>query len=249
MQISDRLKLVVHFVNPCNAAADIGTDHAYVPIALVKANIVKRAFALDINKGPLERARKHIEEENLSERIEVRQSNGLDALCKNEADTIIIAGMGGELIVNILKKGEEVVKTAKELILSPHSEVFLVRKYLVENGYGIIKEQMICDAGKYYTVLKAVRVEQGEDYCEEDYLYGKRLIEAGDVVLKEYLVWKRKKQTQILAQLGRNSRESARQRREELQKDKELIDKVLRRMEEKNGIERAANEYEIEERI
>jgi len=236
MQISDRLRLVASFVAPCESAADIGTDHAYVPIALIKAETVQRAFALDINRGPLERARKHIEEENLLDRITVRQSDGLDALCENEADSVIIAGMGGELIVNILKKGERVAKTAKELILSPHSEVFLVRKYLVENGYEIVKEQMIFDAGKYYTVLKAVRGSQErygrkEDYDETEYLYGKRLIETKDAVLKKYLEWKRKQHMQILARLEGNIRESAKQRRNELLREMKLIHEALKRME------------------
>ncbi len=217
MQISDRLKLVISFVAPCGAAADIGTDHAYVPITLVKAKTVKRAFALDINRGPLERARKHIEEENLSEWIETRQSDGLEALCENEADSIIIAGMGGELIANILEKGEKVVKTAKELVLSPHSEVFLVRKYLVKNGYQIVREQMIFDMGKYYTVLKAVRKNQKnnrtDSYDEMDYLYGKK-----------------RQQMQILQQLEGNTKEAAAQRREELQRDTKLIDEVFKKM-------------------
>lgn len=247
MQISDRLKLVISFVAPCETAADIGTDHAYVPIELVKTKRVKHAFALDINRGPLERAKKHIEEENLSEWIETRQSDGLEALCENEADSIIIAGMGGELIVNILKKGERVVKTAKELILSPHSEVFLVRKYLIKNGYKIIREQMIFDAGKYYTILKAVRedckihnrnedntikdsIREVDGYSELDYLYGKQLIEQKDAVLKEYLKWKKKQQIQILEQLEGNIGDAAKQRRQELQRDTRLIDQVLKRI-------------------
>ena len=239
MQISDRLKLVISFVAPCETAADIGTDHAYVPIALVKAKTVKRAFALDINKGPLERARKHIEQENLSECIETRQSDGLEALCENEADSIIISGMGGELTVNILERGEKVVKTAKELVLSPHSEVFLVRKYLVKNGYEIVKEKMIFDMGKYYTVLKAVKINQKnniidnkilDNYDQKDYLYGKKLIEEKDAVLKEYLEWKKKQQTQILEQLEGNTKRAATQRRKELRRDIRLINEVLKKM-------------------
>ncbi len=240
MQLSDRLKLVISFVGPCRTAADIGTDHAYVPIELVKTKRVKHAFALDINKGPLERAKKHIQAENLSEWIETRQSDGLEALCENEADSIIIAGMGGELIVNILKKGERVIKTARELVLSPHSEIFLVRKYLIKNGYDIIREQMIFDTGKYYTVLKAVQnnckmcnktKDCADDYSETDYLYGKRLIQQKDFVLKEYLEWKKRQQLQILEQLEGNVKETVGQRRQELQRDIKLIDQVLERIE------------------
>ena len=91
MQISDRLKLVVSFVEPCKSVADIGTDHGYVPIALVKQNTVNRAYAMDINAGPLERAEMHIREEGLEEKIEVRQSDGLENLKENEAETVIIS--------------------------------------------------------------------------------------------------------------------------------------------------------------
>lgn len=234
MQRSDRLKLVISFVSPCETAADIGTDHAYVPIELVKSGIVKKAYAMDIHMGPLERAKEHIRAENLSEFIEVRQSDGLDNLCENEADAVIIAGMGGELTVNILERGKKVLETVKELILSPHSEVFLVRKYLIENGYKIVKEKMICDAGKYYTVMKAVKAHKSREEEYEDeiyYLYGKLLIEERDSVLKEYLVQKRRKKEQILAGLELNSGESARNRKAQIRREADDIDRALRKME------------------
>lgn len=234
MQISNRLKLVISFVSPCGAVADIGTDHAYVPIELVKSGIVKRAYAMDIHTGPLERAEEHIKAEKLSEFIEVRQSDGLDNLGENEADSIIIAGMGGELTVNILERGKKILETVKELILSPHSEVFLVRKYLIKNGYEIVKEKMICDAGKYYTVIRAVKAHKSCEKEYEDeiyYLYGKLLIEERDSVLREYLVWKRRKKEQVLAGLEGHLGESARKRRSQIRLEADCIDRALRRME------------------
>mgnify|MGYP000034245510 CR=1 FL=1 len=98
--------------------ADIGTDHAYVPIALVQRQKIKGAIAMDINEGPLARAQEHIRAARLEEYIQTRLSDGAEALLPNEADSILIAGMGGELILHILTEGESVCSTAKELICS-----------------------------------------------------------------------------------------------------------------------------------
>ena len=110
--------------------ADIGTDHAYVPIALVQRQKIKGAIAMDINEGPLARAQEHIRAARLEEYIQTRLSDGAEALLPNEADSILIAGMGGELILHILTEGESVCSTAKELILQPQSEIHKVREYL-----------------------------------------------------------------------------------------------------------------------
>ena len=110
--------------------ADIGTDHAYVPIALVQRQKIKGAIAMDINEGPLARAQEHIRAARLEKYIQTRLSDGAEALLPNEADSILIAGMGGELILHILTEGELVCSTAKELILQPQSEIHKVREYL-----------------------------------------------------------------------------------------------------------------------
>ena len=98
MQISKRLRTVASFVTEGNSIADIGTDHAYVPIFLAKEGKITKALAMDIKKGPLERAKTHIQKQGLSDMIEVRLSDGLSAFQKGEAETIIISGMGGALL-------------------------------------------------------------------------------------------------------------------------------------------------------
>ena len=218
MQISDRLKLVADFVDSCQSVADVGTDHGYVPITLVKEGKVKRAYAMDINKGPLERAKEHIAEEGLSAQIETRLSDGLEKLEENEADTVVIAGMGGELTVKILQRREQVLKTVKTLVLSPHSEVFLVREYLWKKGYKIVREEMIVDAGKYYTVMKA-EWQNGtpeQPYKHEEYMYGRLLIQEKSPVLRRYLEEKKEKFSQILAGLQKQNSEGSRIRSEEI---------------------------------
>ena len=110
-----------------SSLADVGTDHGYIPIALVQTGKVSRAIAMDINKGPLERAALHIREQHLEDRITTRLSDGMTALKEGEADTVLIAGMGGALTVHILEGGAHCLASVKELILQPQSEIWLVR--------------------------------------------------------------------------------------------------------------------------
>ena len=115
---------------PLDVVADIGCDHGFVPIYLVKQLISPKAIAMDIGKGPLQRAAGHIQESGLEDRIETRLSNGMEQLKIGEVDTVILSGIGGPLMIQILEAGKEVVQSLKELVLSPQSEVEEVRRYL-----------------------------------------------------------------------------------------------------------------------
>ena len=188
--------------------ADIGTDHAYVPIALVQRQKIKGAIAMDINEGPLARAQEHIRAARLEEYIQTRLSDGAEALLPNEADSILIAGMGGELILHILTEGESVCSTAKELILQPQSEIHKVREYLRRHQYKIEDEDMVCEEGKYYPMMRAVKTEQDETWnrlndqtiavCD---IYGPLLLRNGNPVLRRFLVRQHGQLTQILQTL------------------------------------------------
>ncbi len=226
MQLSKRLQKVASFVTEGNVLADIGTDHGYIPIYLVKNGICPSAYAMDINKGPLERAKEHIENEGLQEKIVTRLSDGLDKLCALEADTVLIAGMGGALIIDILKRGKDVLSGVKELVLSPHSEWEEVRAFILENGYVIIREEMLIDADKYYVIIKAVK-GAGRSYSDRELKYGKLLIESKDKVLKQYLSIQKDKYIQILKRLEVQNSEKAEDRAEKIQKELECVEKVL----------------------
>ena len=134
IKLSKRMKAAASMVTTGNVLADIGTDHGYVPIALVQRGRIPSAIAMDINKGPLEKAREHIVMCNLQDKIETRLSDGTKALTVGEADSILIAGMGGELVLHILREGEAVCHSAKELVLQPQSELEKVRRLLKECG-------------------------------------------------------------------------------------------------------------------
>lgn len=195
MQLSKRLQAVADLVSPGSRVADVGCDHAYISIYLAENKISSSIIAMDINKGPLERARANIEKFGYSHLISTRLSDGLSKLSPGEADSIVIAGMGGPLMVEILSRGKEIIMAAKELILQPQSEIYKVREFLQESEFIIIEENMVIDEGKYYFVMKAVQAEsctKPDAYRlskREHFHYGRLLLEGRHPVLKSYLLW------------------------------------------------------------
>lgn len=155
MELSIRLKTVAQAVTKGNRVADVGTDHGYVPIYLVKNNLSPGGIAMDVNKGPLEKAQEHIREEKLGGKIAARLGNGLAPLEPEETDTVVIAGMGGDLICKILKAKPEFLTGGKEFVLQPQSEWFKVRQLLKEYHYQIEKEWFLKEEDKYYVIIKA----------------------------------------------------------------------------------------------
>jgi len=154
MIISNRLSKVANLVTIGNRVADIGCDHAYTSIYLIKNKISSKIIAMDINQGPLDRALENIKKYQYNKYIETRLSNGLDKLKKDEVDTILISGMGGNLIVDILDKNLDTVYKVKELILQPQSDIYKVREYIKRIGFMIIDEDILIDEDKYYNIIK-----------------------------------------------------------------------------------------------
>ena len=154
MQLSQRLSSVASMVTAGNCLADVGTDHGYVPIYLYERNIIPRAIAMDVNKGPLERAALHIAESGMKEAIETRLSDGLTALKPGEADSVVIAGMGGELIANILEAAPWTKDPCYTLILQPQSSGNDLRRRLCQMGYAIETEALEEEGGYLYNLLK-----------------------------------------------------------------------------------------------
>lgn len=171
MQLSKRLRAVADLVPGGTVLADVGTDHAYIPIALVEEGKIPRALAMDINQGPLTRAEENIKAHGLEEKIETRLSDGLEKMKKGEADTVLIAGMGGLLTVRILSSKREVLGGAT-LVLQPQSDLPSVRGWLAEEGYAITAEDLVLEDGKYYQMMRAQKcgeMSEAKDwnYCLE----------------------------------------------------------------------------------
>lgn len=200
MQLSKRLEAVAGLVTKGNRLADIGCDHAHVSISLAQKGSIPSGIAMDINAGPLERARENICHYGLSGRLETRRSDGAKELACGEADTILISGMGGGLIVKILSESQEAVISARELVLQPQSEIGSVRHCIHTLGFCIVEEFMLAEDGKRYTGMKAIKGQ--ERYGREIfYRYGKLLLEGQNCVLKEFLEYKKKRYESVAKEL------------------------------------------------
>ena len=154
MELSKRLQAVADLVSNGVTVADVGTDHGYIPIYLVESGKNKCAIAMDINRGPLDRAEAHIRMHGLGEQIKTRLSDGVQKLQIGECDCVIVAGMGGGLVIKIMEDGEEIFRNLTEFILQPQSEIAKVRQYLCEHNYRIIAEDMVLEDGKFYPMMK-----------------------------------------------------------------------------------------------
>lgn len=150
-----RLSLCAEMVREGSRLADIGTDHGYLPIHLCLTDKIPSALACDINPLPLRSAEENIVKYHLSGRIVTRLSDGLNKVREDEADDIVIAGMGGELIRDILAAAPWVRNSSKQLVLQPMTHHEDLVKWLYENGFNILRQKAVCDEGKYYTVLCA----------------------------------------------------------------------------------------------
>lgn len=222
MQLSKRLLAVSEMVTSNSRLADIGTDHGYIPIYLIENKRIPRAIAMDVNKGPLNRAKENIELHGLGEYIETRLSDGAAALHSGEADAVVIAGMGGGLVIKILTEGSEVLESVKELILQPQSELAFVRRHLQDNHYAVIEENMILDDGKYYPMMKVIHGKM--DYEREiDFKYGKLLLEQKNQCLKSFLDKEERTYEKVLETLRGNDGEHAKQRIAEVEHELECI--------------------------
>jgi len=208
VRLSERLTVIASMVRKGASVADIGTDHAYLPVALLSEKRISHAIAMDVRKGPLSHAETDVRQAGLSDSIECRLSDGFDALSAGEADTAVIAGMGGILITDILRRGEKIVRTLDELILEPQSEPDRVRRCLSDLGFLIDCERMVREENKFYPVIHCVNGEKLSDEertsdrffraaAEEEWLYGPCLLARRDPVLYDCL----KKQEKVYTEL------------------------------------------------
>jgi len=182
--LSPRLLAVANLVPKCSVVADIGTDHAYVPIYLIEHGRACFAIASDVVEGPAMRAKENIAKHNLCDKIDVRIGNGLEKV--ENADVIIIAGMGGKLICDIISESRPIIDTVQMLILQPMTAIYDVRRYLHINNFTITDEHLAQEDEKIYNVMA---VKSGSEIIEDDIYYhlGKRLFENNDKLLKKYI--------------------------------------------------------------
>lgn len=153
IKLSNRLSTAAAFIAEGASVADIGTDHGYLPVFLAQTGKVRRILASDVNKGPLEHARDSARSYGVEDRIEFILANGLDGIGQDAADTVVLAGMGGETIISILEKAPWTLKSHIRLILQPQTKINELESWLKDNGYTILDAALACDEGRIYEVL------------------------------------------------------------------------------------------------
>lgn len=243
MELSNRLQAIVNFVTPGNRVADVGCDHGFVSIYLFREKIAPKVYAMDLRPGPLARAKEHIESYGYDHYIETRLSDGITALEKGEAETLICAGMGGRLMAKILSDGYEKVMEIKELILQPQSDLAFFREYLRTHKLIIIAEDMVKEDGKFYPMMKVVPASfakneglggeteicipgLGERQQAIKDAYGPFLLAEKHPVLQEYLEVLKTRNQEILSNLS-GGNEKAALRREEIEQELSDIEMCL----------------------
>lgn len=170
--LGPRLCSAIPFLQSGEIVADIGTDHAYLPILLVREGIARHAVACDIGTGPIERAREHIRAAGMEEKIDTLQTDGLHGVERWEPTAILIFGMGGELIVKILSETAWVKTGRIRLILQPMSHAEILRAWLRDNGFAITGETVTKEK-HFYQTLCATYQGVGEDYTAAELAVGK----------------------------------------------------------------------------
>lgn len=218
MKLSNRMIAITNFIPQNSIVADIGTDHGFIPMFLIDNKISKKVIATDISQGSLDKTIGYIEEFKYEGLIEARLGNGLEVIKPFEVDTVVIAGMGGLLIRDILEKDIDLTHSFNNFIFQPMVASSDLREYLLKNGFMIIDEDLIKEDGKFYEVIFAKR---GKAIVEEGiYLeIGKKLIKKRHPLLKEFLQDKIDMLRNILKSLEDKDSEKIKIRCEELEKN------------------------------
>ena len=212
MELSIRLQMNVDLVPEGSSVADIGCDHGYGAIYLAEEKKCVRVIAMDVKQGPLDMAEKNISRTGLSDIIECRLSNGMEKLQPGEVDTLMIAGMGGMLVCQILQGKPEVLSKIETLVLQAQSDVKELRKLLPKLGFRIDEEKMCKDAGKYYLAIRALRGVEENPYTEAEYEFGRYLPAAKDSLYHTYVLQEKEKLEHIREQLKKKKTKKAEER-------------------------------------
>jgi tRNA (adenine22-N1)-methyltransferase len=155
LELSNRLREIAALVPRGKIVADIGTDHALLPVYLIERGITNKVIATDINRGPFESARQAVKAKGLQDMIDVRRGNGLDVLFPGEVQAVIIAGMGGNTIRQVLADCPAEVGLFERLILQPMNDACDLRRWLLENGWCLIDEKLVLEADRLYVIIVA----------------------------------------------------------------------------------------------
>ena len=226
IKIDDRLMAICTMVGRCSVLLDIGSDHAYVPVWLFQNGRIERAVISDVNEGPVQAARRNIENFGFYDRCEFIVSDGFENTDVKDVDTACICGMGGELISDIIENNLDRAKSVSTLILQPMNSVSTVRKCLYRNGFSITGEDLVRDGSRFYTVIRAVPEREDREFDEIFFEIGYFLFEHGHENYAEYLDYIIAKHETIIRNCRGRQTENARKALEDSLGYIELITEV-----------------------
>lgn len=216
MKLTDRLLKIASLVSYGKKIADIGTDHGYIPVYLLKEGKVPFAVLADVNKGPLDNARKEVIQNNLLDKVDLRLGSGIEVLEVGEIEEIIIAGMGGILISELLEAKKQVAHNVEKLILQPMQAQEELRRYLLNNGYEILEEVLVREDFRIYEIIVAKYT--GKNTIIEDEIYfetGIKLLENNNSLFNEFIEKKIKTYRAIVNNLEGKNGETIDKKRED----------------------------------
>ena len=225
-----RLEEIINLVEDNSIVADIGTDHGIVPYELIKSNKAKKVIASDISEKSLDKLREKLDYLDEPEKIILNVSDGLDNLNEYQVDTIIISGMGGNLIVDILNKNIDVAKSANCLILGANNSLSVLRKFLHDNSFEIIEEVDLFENDKYYQIIK---IKVGKQLFSNDYEYefGKFLIDNKSENLKQYIKQQIENKKTILSNISEKDSDNVKNAIDNINIEIKELEKVFNKIE------------------
>lgn len=208
MELSKRLETITKYVPKNSITADIGTDHGYIPVYLIKNGISKRVIGSDISPGSLEKIRDYVIETDTQNEIDIRLGDGIQVLKPYEVDTVVIAGMGGILMTDILEENRKLRDSFVRYVLQPMVGVKELREYLYNNGFKIVAEDLLFEEEKYYEVIVVEKgLERKMEAIDFDISLGLR--EKNHPVLRDYINYKIEKNMVIINNLKESSKEES----------------------------------------
>jgi len=230
--LSERLKAIADFVPKNSIVGDVGTDHGYLPVYLIENGIAKKVIGTDISPNSLQKIIQLVESKGLKNRIDIRLGNGLEVFKPFEIDTLVISGMGGLLIRDILDANKEITTSITNFILQPNIASRELREYLYDNNFEIIDEKLVKEFDKFYEIIWA---KKGKGYLKESFYLeiGEKLILNQDPLLKEYISHKISITESIMEKLEIEKSEKSRERYMELNEKIKEYKEVLSKIESK----------------
>jgi tRNA (adenine22-N1)-methyltransferase len=229
--LSRRLTQVAQFIPIGARLADIGTDHAYLPVQLALQGKISSAVASDINEGPLRAASALVEKYQLQSVIDLRQGDGLDVLQPGEVDVVVMAGMGGLLISKLLDKGMDKLVSVNRIIVQPNVSSHLIREWFLHHDWELKAEKILAEKGKVYEVLMAEPGEGEAPYAGLNEEEKAQALYMGPFLLKEknaafILKWRQEYElkSQIISSLNQSDSQESKEKREQILRELHWIE-------------------------